>query len=148
MADTPPNPPTAKSSRVAVDETAVKINGDWSWVYATIDLDSRLILDIAVFGLRGTNPAAAFLHRLTEKHDLDDTVFLVDGYGYLTALSRLGLSGQIEYGDRNRIEKWFYTLKMHVDSFYNSHVRSGLIRTFCRSIDCRLIRRSAFSMSM
>ncbi len=32
-----PNPPTAKPSRVAVDETAVKINGEWSWVYAAID---------------------------------------------------------------------------------------------------------------
>ncbi len=95
LADSVPDPPMAKPSRVAVDETAVKITGDWSWVYAAIDLDTRLILDVAVFGRRGTDPAAAFLHRLTEKHDLSETVFLVDGYVYLTALSRLGLSGQL-----------------------------------------------------
>jgi transposase-like protein len=71
--------------RVAIDKTAVKINGDWCWVYAAIDADSRLILDVAVFGRRGTDPAPAFLHRLTEKHDLSETVFLVDDYGYLTA---------------------------------------------------------------
>jgi putative transposase len=81
---------TASPLRVAVDETAVKINRDWSWVYVAIDLDSRLTLDVAVFGQRGTDSAAAFLHRLTEKHDLDGTVFLVDGYGYLTSLFRLG----------------------------------------------------------
>ncbi|MFP9062629.1 IS6 family transposase [Natrialbaceae archaeon A-chndr2] len=124
LADSVPDPPTAKPSRVAVDETAVKINGDWSWVYAAIDLDSRLILDVEVFGRRGTDPAAAFLHRLTEKHDLSDTEFLVDGYGYLTALSRLGLGGHLNYVDRNLIEKWFHTLKMRVNRFHNSWVGS------------------------
>jgi putative transposase len=105
LADRVPDPPTATPSRVAIDETAVKINGDWPWVYAAIDLGSRLILDVSVFGRRGTDPAAAFLHRITEKHDLDDTVFLVDGYGYLTALSRLGLSGQFDDVKRSLIEK-------------------------------------------
>ncbi|WP_222912843.1 IS6 family transposase [Natrinema sp. SYSU A 869] len=124
LADSVPDPPSASPSRVAIDETAVKINGDWSWVYAAIDLDSRLILDVAVFGRRGTDPAAAFLHKLTEKHDLSNTVFLVDGYGYLTALSRLGLSGQLDYVDRNLIEKWFHTLKMRIDCFHNSWVGS------------------------
>ncbi len=90
---------TAKPSRVANDETAVKINGDWSWVNAAIDLDSRLVLDVAVFGRRGTDPAAAFVHGLAEKHNLSEAVFLVDGYGYLTALSRFGLSGQLDSVD-------------------------------------------------
>lgn len=69
LANSLPDPPTAKPSRVTVDETAVKINGDWSWVCVTIYLDSRLFLDVAVVGRRGTDLAAAFLHRLTEKHD-------------------------------------------------------------------------------
>jgi len=50
--------------------------------------------------------------------------FLVDGYGYLTALPRLGLSGQLDYVDRNLIEKWFHTLKMRGDRFHNSWVGS------------------------
>ena len=53
---------TAKPSRVAIDEIAVKINVDWSWVYTAIDLESRLMLDVAVFGQRDADPAAAFLH--------------------------------------------------------------------------------------
>ena len=120
LADSVPDPAGAKPSRVAVDETAVKINGHWSWVYAPTNLDSRLIFDVAVFGRRGTDPAAAFLYRITEKHDLSETVFLVDGYGYPTALSRVGLSGQLDYVDRNPIEKWFHTLKIRVDRFHNS----------------------------
>jgi putative transposase len=124
IADSVADPPTAQPSRVAVDETAVKINGEWSWLYAAIDLDTKLILDVALFGRHGTNPAAAFLSGLAEKHDLSDTVFLVDQFGYRTALSRLGLSGQVDYTDRNLIEKWFHTLKMRVDRFHNSWVAS------------------------
>ncbi len=62
-------------------------------MYAAIDLATKLILDIVLFGRRGTDLAAAFLHGLAEKHDLSDAEFLVDGAVYLAALSRLGLSG-------------------------------------------------------
>jgi putative transposase len=51
-------------------------------------------------------------------------VFLVGQFGYRTALSRLGLSSQVDYTDRNLIEKWFHTLKMRVDRFHNSWVGS------------------------
>jgi len=124
VADSVGDPPTAKPSRVAVDETAIKINGEWSWLYAAIDLDTKLILDVELFGRRGTDPAAAFLHGLREKHELSDAVFLVDQFGYRTALSRLGLNGRVDYTDRNRIEKWFYALKIRIDRFHNSWVGS------------------------
>ncbi|GGM66101.1 putative transposase [Halarchaeum rubridurum] len=124
MADSGCDPPEAQPKRVAVDETAVKIDGEWSWLYAAIDTETKLILDVAVFGQHGTDPAAAFLHRLKEKHDLSDAEFLVDQFGYRTALSRLGLSGQVNYTERNLIEKWFHTLKMRVDRFHNSWVGS------------------------
>ncbi len=63
---------TASPTRVAVDETAVKINGEWSWVYAAIDTDTKLLLGIEVFDRHGTDQAAAFLADLAEKHDLSD----------------------------------------------------------------------------
>jgi len=107
LADSVDDPSSATPTRVAVDETAVQINGKQSWVYAAIDLDTKMLLDIAVFGRRGTDPAAAFLHGLTQKHDCSQAVFLVDGFGYLTALSRIGLSGHLEYTDRNLIENGF-----------------------------------------
>jgi len=72
VADSIPDPPEVKPKRVAVDETAVKINGELCWLYAAIDLESKLILDAELFGRHGTDPAAAFLHRLAEKHNLSD----------------------------------------------------------------------------
>ncbi|MCF2208079.1 IS6 family transposase [Halobacterium salinarum] len=124
LADSVSDPPTAQPSRVAVDETAVKINGEWSWLYAAIDIDTKLILDVTLFGRHGTDPAAAFLSGLTEKHDLSEAEFLVDQFGYRTALARLGLSGRVNYTDRNLIEKWFHTLKMRIDRFHTSWVGS------------------------
>ncbi len=112
------------ASRVAVDETVVQINGSWCWVYAAIDVDTRLILDIELFSRRRTDPVAAFLYRLTENHDRSDAVFSVDGYGYRTVLSQLGSGGWLDYELRNRIEKWFHTLKHRTDRFHMSWVGS------------------------
>ena len=69
---------TAKPRRAAVDETAVKITGEWSWLSAAINVEARLTLDVALFKRHGTDPAATFLHSLTEKHNLSAAVFLVD----------------------------------------------------------------------
>jgi transposase-like protein len=99
------DPPTAEPSRVAVDEKQIEVDGEKKWLYAAVDVDSKLLLEVDVFSRRGTDPAAAFLHRLTQKHNVADTVFLVDAGGYLTALSRHDLSGRLDYRIRNHIEK-------------------------------------------
>ena len=88
-------------------------------MYAAIDTDSKLLLDIDVYSRRGIDPAAAFLHRLTQKHEVSDTEFLVDGGGYLTALFRHELSGHLNYRERNHIEKWFQTVSMRIDRFHS-----------------------------
>ena len=64
--------------------------------------------------------AAAFLSEPRERHNLSEAELLVDDFGYLTALSRTDLSGQLEYTDRDKIEKWFQTLKMRVERFHNT----------------------------
>ncbi len=74
-------------------------------MYAAIDIGSKLILDVALFGRNGTDPAAAFLQKLREKHDLFEAEFLVDQFGYRTALSRLESSDRVNYTDRNLIER-------------------------------------------
>jgi putative transposase len=107
VAEEAPDPPTAKPSRVAVDETAVKIGNEQQWLYAAIDVEMKLLLGVRLSQRRGTDPAATFLGQLAEKHDLSDATFLVDGMGYLTALARCDLGGQLDYVERNKIEKWF-----------------------------------------
>ena len=109
------DPPTAEPSRVAVDEKQIEVDGQKKWLYAAVDTESKLLLEVDVFSHRGTDPAAAFLHRLTQKHDVADAVFLVDAGGYLTALSRHDLSDQLDYRIRNRIDKWFQTVTMRTD---------------------------------
>ena len=119
-AETAPDPPTAKPSRVAVDETAVKIGTEQYWLYAAIDVETKLLLGAVVSERRGTDPAAEFLGRLAEKHDFSETTFLVDGMGYLTALARCDLRGHLDYVERNLIEKWFQTLAMRIDRFHQT----------------------------
>jgi len=53
--------PTAESSRVAVDETAVQIGEEWCWLYTAIDLDTMVLLDVALFTRRRADPAAALV---------------------------------------------------------------------------------------
>jgi putative transposase len=93
-------------------------------LYATTDLDTKLILDVQLFGRHGTDPAAAFPYGLREKHGLSDATFLLDQFGYWTALARLGSNGRVDYTDQNLIGEWSRTLKMRVDRFYNSRVGS------------------------
>ena len=119
LADAQGDPLTAEPSRVAVDEKQIEVDGEEKWLYAAIDTESKLLLEIDVYSRRGTDPAAAFLHRLTEKHDVADTEFLVDAGGYLTALARRELSGQLDYSERNHIEKWFQTVAMRIDRFHS-----------------------------
>ncbi|HET7325154.1 MAG TPA: IS6 family transposase [Halococcus sp.] len=115
-----PDPPTAKPSRVAVDETAIKIGREQFWLYAALDVDSKLLLGMRVSRWRGTRPASAFLSELKERHDLSETEFLVDGMGYPTALAQTDLGGHLDYHMRNLIERWFQTLKIRVKRFHNT----------------------------
>ena len=113
------DPPTAKPSRVGVDEKQIEIDGEEKWLYAAVDTESKLLLEVDIFSRRGTDLAAAFLHRLTQKHDVAETVFLVDAGGYLTALSRHDLSGRLNCRIQNHIEKWFQTVTMRIDRFHS-----------------------------
>ena len=55
------------------------------WLYAAIDVDSKVVLHARLSEHRGTDPATAFLRELKEKHRVSDAEFLVDGMGYPTA---------------------------------------------------------------
>jgi transposase-like protein len=80
------------------------------------------LLGVDLFERRGTDPVTEFLRQLTEKHDPLDTKFLVDGYGYLTALLRVDLSGHLDYVDRKLMKTSFHALKLKADRFHNSWV--------------------------
>ncbi len=61
---------------------------------------------------RGRDLAERFLTDLKENHRVGDAKFLIDGMGYLTALARTDLSGNLNYTDRNIVEMVFQTYTM------------------------------------
>ena len=42
------DPPTASPSRVAVDEKQIEVDGEKKWLYAAVDTESKLLLEIDV----------------------------------------------------------------------------------------------------
>ncbi|EMA47317.1 integrase [Halococcus morrhuae DSM 1307] len=69
---------------------------------------------------RGTEPATTFLRELKEEHRVGDAEFLVDGMGYLTALAKTDLLGDLNYPKRNIVEKLFQTYTMRVGRFHET----------------------------
>lgn len=119
------DPPKTEPSRVAADEKQTEVDGETKWLYAAIDIDSKCILGVEVYSRHGTDPAAAFLHRIKQNHDVVDTEFLVDAMGYLTASARLNFRSHLDYNNRNYIEKWFHTMSMPIDRFHSVWMASS-----------------------
>jgi transposase-like protein len=69
---------------------------------------------------RGTKPATRFLRELKDRHNVEDAEFLVDGMGYLTALAWTDLSGDLNYTNRNIVEKFFQTISMRIGRFHET----------------------------
>ena len=61
-----------------------------------------------------------FIRELKEEHRVGDADFLVDGMGYLTALAKTDLLGDLNYSDRNIVEKLFQTYTMRVGRFHET----------------------------
>jgi len=47
-----------RPSRVAVDEKQIEVGGEKKWLYAAVDIDSKLLLEVDIYSRRGTDPAA------------------------------------------------------------------------------------------
>ena len=112
---------TATPARVAVDEKQIQIEEEQKvWLYAAIDVDEKVVLHAELSPRRGTKPATRFLRELKGRHNVEDAEFLVDGMGYLTALARTDLSGDLNYTDRNIVEKLFQTVSMRIGRFHET----------------------------
>lgn len=91
---------TAEPVRVAVDEKQIQLEEEQKvWLYAAIDVETKVVLHVKLSESRGTDPAAEFLRELKEKHRVTNAEFLVDGMGHLIALARTSLSGDLNYSE-------------------------------------------------
>ncbi|ELY84071.1 transposase [Natrinema altunense JCM 12890] len=93
-------------------------------MYAAVDRKTNKHLHIRLFSTATIALTELVLRELTEKHDIEDAVFLVDGTQHLqTVLRRHGLRFRYEkQGNRNAIERVFRGIKRRTSSFSNCSI--------------------------
>jgi len=99
----------------------LKVNGHHVFVWAAIDMDSRIILVVDASWQRSSMNAEHVLKKAL-RLCLNKPLILVDkGPWYWEAFQFLELSWMhITRGSRNRIERWFRALKERTRRFYNN----------------------------
>jgi len=109
-------------NQVAVDETMIRLNGDWYWLYISVDPDTNKVLHTMLLPTRNHYAAKDFIRGLIEKHDLDERLFLVDGlHIFHDACRYRSLRFQmIKHGDWNSIERVFREVKRRTKAFSKS----------------------------
>ena len=107
---------------VAVDETVIQLNDERYWLYAAVDPKTNELLHTKLEPTTTKVLAHSFLTELSEKHDVSDAVFLVDGsHSLQDACHRHGLDFRYEkHGNRNSVERVFREVKRRTSSFSNT----------------------------
>ena len=123
--------------RVAVDQKAIHINDEQYWLYAAVDPATNRILHSRLFPTYTIPIAREFLTDLAEKHDVSDTVFLVDDADDLIgALRQENYSYRVQqHGFRNSVERVFREIQRRTSSFSNcfSHVDPATAETWLQA---------------
>ena len=111
-----------KPDHIAVDETVIQINDKRFWLYAAVDPQNNHLLHVQLFHSTTTVATRMFLRELAEKHDIEDSLFLVDAAQHLqTAFRRAGLRFRVtKHGNRNSVERVFRELKRRTQAFSNT----------------------------
>ena len=106
---------------VAVDETVIQLTDERYWLFAAVDPETNEFLHVRLFPTRNTELTEIFLAELSEKHDVDDAVFLVDSADWLkAALDRRCYEFWYErHGKRNSVERVFQKVKRRTYQFEN-----------------------------
>ena len=106
---------------VAVDETVIQLNDEKYWLYAAVDPETNKLLHTTLEPTTTKVLAHSFLDELSEKHDVDDAVFLVDGsHSLQDACQRHGFDFRYEkHGNRNAVERVFREIKRRTICFSN-----------------------------
>ncbi|QLH83805.1 IS6 family transposase [Halosimplex pelagicum] len=124
-------------NQIAFDETVTRINDQQFWLYTAVDPQTNELLHVRLFSTTTTSLTEIFLRELREKHDVETTVFLVDGAQRLqTALQRARLRFQMcRHGNRNAVERIFRELKRRPSSFSNcfSHIEPKTAENWLQS---------------
>jgi transposase-like protein len=118
-------------NQVAVDETVIRLNDDLYWLYMAVDPDTNDVLHTKLQPTRNHYTAKEFMLELVEKHNLDESLFLVDGLPSLHNACRYhSLRFRVmNHGNRNSVERVFREVKRRTkafsNSFSNAHLRTA-----------------------
>ena len=106
---------------VVVDETVIQLNDDQYWLYAAVDPETNELLYTSLEPTTNAGLAEVFLAELSEKHDVADAVFLIDGAHSLQAACHdAGYDFRYEkHGNRNAVERVFREIKRRTICFSN-----------------------------
>jgi len=117
-------------NHVAIDETVIQLNDQRFWLYAAVDPQTNEFLHVRLFPTRTIVLTKQFLQELTEKHDVADSLFLVDGAPWLqAALFQLELRFQhVTHGNRNAVERLFKEFKRRTQQFAD-HFRHATVES-------------------
>lgn len=106
---------------IAVDETKLKVNGIQVYVWGCIDVKTREILGIKVTRGRSYLEAYLFLREVLQSCTNKPTALTDRGPWYPWPIRTLNMKQEhVTFGLRNKIERWFRTLKERTKRFYNN----------------------------
>ena len=99
----------------------IRLNDEQYWLYAAVDPETNKLLHTKLEPTTNKVIAHTFFAELSEKHDVDDAVFLIDGsHSLKDACSRHGYDFRYErHGNRNSVERVFREVKRRTSSFSN-----------------------------
>ena len=99
----------------------IRLNGTWHWLYMAVDPDTNDVLHTKLQPTRNHYTAKDFFRELVEKHDLDNSLFLVDGHVSLHDACRYySLRFRVaKHGNRNSVERVFREVKRRTQAFSN-----------------------------
>ena len=104
---------------IAVDETKVKLENRWVYIWSAIDIEDHSILAIHVSTTRTSLDAIYFLRKVLEYCENKPLILVDRGPWYKWALQRIGLRYDHQtFGERNAIEQWYSLFKTRVKRFW------------------------------
>ena len=104
---------------IAIDESKIKIEGQWRYLWAAIDVDTWEVLAVWITRGRSGLEARMFLRRVLRRCRGRPRVLVDGGPWYRWALDSLGLVWEhVTFGERNPVEQWFGILKQRIKRFY------------------------------
>ena len=115
---------------IAIDETKIKVEGTWYYLWAAVDTENRELLGVALTPTRDGRDASRFIRCVLKTCTNTPTVLVDGGPWYPKALHRLGVPWErMTFGKRNTVEQWFSIFKQRLKRFYRRWPHNARVET-------------------